>query len=35
MTGWKTGVDWDKAYEFFVKGNEWTYRELLKKYKQP
>jgi uncharacterized protein YndB with AHSA1/START domain len=35
MTGWKTGADWDKAYEFFVKGNEWTYRELLKKYKQP
>jgi len=33
MTGWKTGADWDKTYDFFVKGNEWTYRELLKNYK--
>jgi uncharacterized protein YndB with AHSA1/START domain len=33
MTGWKTGPDWDKTYDFFVKGNEWTYKELLKNYK--
>lgn len=33
MIGWGTGADWDKTYAFFVKGNEWTYRELLKNYK--
>jgi uncharacterized protein YndB with AHSA1/START domain len=33
MIGWGTGDDWDKAYNFFVKGNEWTYKELLKQYK--
>ena len=33
MTGWGKGSDWDKTYEFFVRGNEWTYRELLKNYK--
>jgi hypothetical protein len=30
MIGWGEGKDWDKAYEFFVRGNEWTYKELLK-----
>ena len=33
MIGWGTGADWDKTYAFFVKGNEWTYKELLKNYK--
>ncbi|HMS34893.1 MAG TPA: hypothetical protein PKC91_12490 [Ignavibacteria bacterium] len=33
MTGWGIGSDWDKTYNFFVKGNEWTYQELLKNYK--
>jgi uncharacterized protein YndB with AHSA1/START domain len=33
MIGWGTGPDWDKAYTFFVKGNEWTYKELIKNYK--
>lgn len=33
MIGWGKGSDWDKAYDFFVRGNEWTYRELLKQYK--
>lgn len=33
MIGWGTGTEWDKTYDFFVKGNEWTYRELLKNYK--
>lgn len=33
MIGWGTGTDWDKTYDFFVKGNEWTYQELLKNYK--
>jgi hypothetical protein len=32
MVGWKEGSDWDKTYDFFVKGNEWTYKELLKNY---
>ena len=30
MIGWGQGDDWDKAYAFFVKGNTWTYEELLK-----
>ena len=33
MVGWGNGSDWDKTYDFFVKGNEWTYKELLKNYK--
>jgi hypothetical protein len=33
MQGWGTGNDWDKAYDFFIRGNEWTYKELLKHYK--
>jgi len=30
MIGWRQGPDWDKTYSFFVKGNEWTYKEILK-----
>ncbi len=30
MVGWGQGKDWEKTYDFFVKGNEWTYNELLK-----
>jgi hypothetical protein len=33
MIGWGKGPHWDKVYDFFVKGNEWTYNELLKNYK--
>lgn len=33
MVGWGTGVDWDKSYSFFVKGNIWTYEELYKAIK--
>ena len=33
MIAWGTGSDWDKTYTFFAKGNEWTYKELLKHYK--
>lgn len=33
MIGWGKSIDWDKTYDFFVKGNEWTYKELLKNYK--
>jgi len=30
MVGWGQGKDWEKTYDFFLKGNEWTYKELLK-----
>lgn len=30
MIGWGQGQDWEKTYDFFVRGNEWTYKELLK-----
>ncbi len=30
MIGWGQGKDWEKTYDFFAKGNEWTYKELLK-----
>ncbi|RYY45491.1 MAG: hypothetical protein EOO06_16440 [Chitinophagaceae bacterium] len=30
MIGWGQGKDWEKTYNFFVKGNEWTYEQLLK-----
>jgi hypothetical protein len=30
MIGWGQGEDWDKTYQFFEKGNEWTYQEFLK-----
>lgn len=33
MIGWGKGADWDKAYEFFTKGNEWTFRELTKLFR--
>ncbi|MDB5120933.1 MAG: hypothetical protein JWN56_2151 [Sphingobacteriales bacterium] len=33
MIGWGSGSDWDNTYNFFVKGNEYTYKALLKKYK--
>ena len=34
MVGWGTGNEWDKTYDFFVMGNEYTYKELLKNYKK-
>lgn len=30
MIGWGRGAEWDKTYDFFAKGNEWTYKELTK-----
>jgi hypothetical protein len=33
MVGFGNGADWDKAYNFFSKGNDWTYNELLKIFK--
>ena len=32
MIGWGDGDDWNKTYDFFERGNEWTYKELLKNY---
>jgi|JI6StandDraft_1071083.scaffolds.fasta_scaffold00651_17 uncharacterized protein YndB with AHSA1/START domain len=29
MVGWGKGSHWDKAYTFFERGNEWTYKEFL------
>ena len=30
MVGWGAGKDWDQTYDFFARGNEWTYRQLAK-----
>ena len=30
MVGWGKGAEWDKTYEFFRRGNEWTYKRLIK-----
>ena len=30
MIGWGKGPDWGKTYEFFAKGNEWSYQQLVK-----
>jgi uncharacterized protein YndB with AHSA1/START domain len=30
MIGWGNGEDWDKTYNFFVRGNKYTYEEILK-----
>ena len=32
MIGWGEGEDWKKVYDFFVRGNIYTYEELLKLY---
>jgi hypothetical protein len=33
MIGWGSGKEWSKTYDFFVRGNIYTYEELLKLYK--
>lgn len=30
MLGWGKGEEWDKAFNFFIRGNEWSYKELAK-----
>jgi uncharacterized protein YndB with AHSA1/START domain len=30
MVGWGRGEAWDKTFDFFVKGNEWSYKNLAK-----
>lgn len=32
MMGWGRGPHWDKVYQFFEKGNTWTYQEMLKAF---
>ena len=34
MVGWGTGEQWDKTYNFFVRGNEWTYKEFVKLFEK-
>ena len=33
MLGWGTGTDWDKTYDFFARGNEMIFNELIKIFK--
>jgi hypothetical protein len=33
MIGWGTGAEWDKIYDFFAKGNKWTYEQLTKLFR--
>ena len=32
MIGWGSGPEWDKTYNFFARGNEWTFRNLVKAF---
>jgi hypothetical protein len=32
MVGWGVGKDWDDAYQFLARGNEWTYQQLVKSF---
>lgn len=34
MVGWGTGKEWDDAYKFFAKGNEWSYKQLVKRFSE-
>lgn len=29
MLGWGTGPEWDKTYDFFAKGNDWSMKQLV------
>jgi uncharacterized protein YndB with AHSA1/START domain len=35
MVGWGSGAEWDKAIEFFARGNEWSYQNLAKCVARP
>jgi hypothetical protein len=30
MIGWGKGPQWEEAYDFFSKGNAWSYQQLIK-----
>jgi uncharacterized protein YndB with AHSA1/START domain len=32
MVGFGEGADWDKTYDFFLRGNDWTFKEMLDHY---
>jgi len=32
MVGWGKGPEWDKTYDFFTIGNEFTYKNLIKNF---
>jgi hypothetical protein len=32
MVGFGEGADWEKTYDFFLKGNEWTFKKLIDLY---
>jgi uncharacterized protein YndB with AHSA1/START domain len=32
MVGWGAGPEWDKTYNFFAKGNAWSYEQLVKSF---
>jgi len=32
MVGWGVGKDWDETYQFFAKGNKWTYQQLVNSF---
>lgn len=34
MIGWGKGSHWDKVYGFFERGNDWTFKEILKVFQQ-
>jgi len=34
MVGWGTGKEWDDTYNFFAKGNVWSYKQLVKCFAQ-
>lgn len=34
MVGWGTGREWDETYNFFTKGNAWTYKQLIKSFSE-
>jgi uncharacterized protein YndB with AHSA1/START domain len=34
MVGWGQGDNWNKAYDFFEKGNDWTFKEILKLFEK-
>jgi hypothetical protein len=34
MIGWGTGKEWDETYDFFAKGNAWSYNHLVKSFSE-
>jgi len=34
MVGWGQEDNWNKAYSFFEKGNDWTFKEIMKLFEK-